>query len=141
MTHEVLQGQWWLGMAHTVGSQILQVKAKQINILGSRQHPTEKSGAVVQIIIFFSVVKSQYSYAYKYAFNGVWAIEISFINSIWHVIHVMTHEVLQGQWWLGMAHTVGSQILQIKQHWPRLVLGCVTACACWLVELRRWITS
>ena len=36
-----------------------------------------------------------------------------------------SHEVLQGQWLLGM-----DQILQVKQQWPRIVLGWVTACAC-----------
>ena len=46
-------------------------RAKQINILGSRHHPAEK---VAMWCDFFSAVKSRYSYAYKYAFNGVWAI-------------------------------------------------------------------
>ena len=52
-----------------------------------------------------------------------------------------SQEVLQDQWWLGMAHTVRSQILQVKKHWYGLVLGWVTACACWRIDLRRWITS
>ena len=55
---------------------ILKDKAKQINILGSRQHPAEKVALWCEffILFFFSAVKSRYSYAYKYAFNGVWAI-------------------------------------------------------------------
>ena len=52
-----------------------------------------------------------------------------------------SQEVLQDQWWLGMAHTVRSQILQAKKHWYGLVLGWVTAYTCWRIELRRWITS
>ena len=62
---------------------------------------------------------------------------------MWYVINVMTHEVFS---W-SVARTVvtwhdtygGSQILQVKQHWHRLVLGWVTACACWRVELGRSI--
>ena len=38
---------------------------------------------------------------------------------------------------LGMAHMVCSQIPQVEQHWPRLVLGWVTACAYRWVELSR----
>ena len=34
-----------------------------------------------------------------------------------------------------LVYTVRSQILQVKQHLPRLVLGWVTACACRRVEL------
>ena len=48
-------------------------KAKQINILGSRQHLAEKSGAVVRIFYFyfFSAGRIAIFYVCKCAFNGV----------------------------------------------------------------------
>ena len=52
-------------------------KAKQINILGSRQHPAEKVALWCDFFYFFFFKRGQiagYSYAYKYVFNGVWAI-------------------------------------------------------------------
>ena len=50
-------------------------KAKQINILGSRQHPAEKVALWCDFFFFFFFFKrgqiAGYSYAYKYIFNGV----------------------------------------------------------------------
>ena len=51
-------------------------KAKQINILGSRQHPAEKVALWCEFFFFFfffldAVKIAGYSYAYKYVFNGV----------------------------------------------------------------------
>ena len=48
------------------------IKAKQINILGSRQHPAEKVALWCEFFIFFKRGQiAGYSYAYKYVFNGV----------------------------------------------------------------------
>ena len=53
-------------------------KAKQINILGSRQHPAEKVALWCDFFFFFFFFKrgqiAGYSYGYKYVFNGVGAI-------------------------------------------------------------------
>ena len=56
----------------------VRTKAKQINILGSRQYPAEKVALWCEFFFFFFFFKrgqiAGYSYAYKYVFNGVWAI-------------------------------------------------------------------
>ena len=53
----------------------LNASAKQINILGSRQHPAEKVALWCELFFFFKSGQiAGYSYAYKYIFNGVWAI-------------------------------------------------------------------
>ena len=49
-------------------------KAKQINILGSRQHPAETVALWCEFFIIFFFKRGQiagYSYTYKYVFNGV----------------------------------------------------------------------
>ena len=49
-------------------------KAKQINILGSRQHPAEKVALWCEFLFFYFFKHGQiagYSYVYKYVFNGV----------------------------------------------------------------------
>ena len=51
-------------------------KAKQINILGSRQHLAEKVALWCEFLffIFLARVESRYFYVCKCAFNGVWPI-------------------------------------------------------------------
>ena len=53
-------------------------KAKQINIIGSRQHPAEKDALWRKFCFVLFLARSNRdilmltnSYAYKYAFNGV----------------------------------------------------------------------
>ena len=94
-----------------------------------------------QVILSLSGISKIVSLCYLITTRGKFGVMFEMVSS--HFIHIPFRPIPFPclLWWLGMAHTVCSQIQEVKQHWPRLVLGWATTCACWRVELSSWLTS